>query len=168
MRTSHKAKDAAAEKQSYVCDTFTGHGKARQPPLPGSPVRVFPVMLPGKAGEGATVDPERGGGGDDAAGDRAQNSGPAAIPQQGTFADDRAWAESADVNPDAEHTVEKKVDVVAGWPCSVSSAPLAILPIAGLLPPRMTRHPGFSGSSMAGSYAWRGTTLSVSTTPRPH
>jgi hypothetical protein len=26
MRTSHKAKDAAAEKQSYVCDTFTGHG----------------------------------------------------------------------------------------------------------------------------------------------
>ena len=23
MRTSHKAKDAAAEKQSYVCDTFT-------------------------------------------------------------------------------------------------------------------------------------------------
>jgi hypothetical protein len=125
-------------------------------------------MLPGKAGEGATVDPERGGGGDDAAGDRAQNSGPAAIPQQGTFADDRAWAESADVNPDAEHTVEKKVDVVTGWPCSVSSAPLAILPIAGLLPPRMTRHPGFSGSSMAGSYAWRGTTLSVSTTPRPH
>ena len=94
MRTSHKAKDAAAEKQSYVCDTFTGHGKAHQPPLPGSPVCVFPVMLPGKAGEGATVDPERGGG-DDAAGDRAQGSGPAAIPQQGTFADDRAWAESA-------------------------------------------------------------------------
>ena len=27
MRTSHKAKDAAAEKQSYVCDTFTGHGR---------------------------------------------------------------------------------------------------------------------------------------------
>ena len=45
MRTSHKAKDAAAEKQSYVCDTFTGHGKAHQPPLPGSPVCVFPVML---------------------------------------------------------------------------------------------------------------------------
>ena len=38
MRTSRKAKDAAAEKQSYVCDTFTGHGKAHQPPLPGSPV----------------------------------------------------------------------------------------------------------------------------------
>jgi hypothetical protein len=94
-------------------------------------------MLPGEAGEGATVDPERGGAGDDAAGDRAQGSGPAAIPQQGAFADDRAWAESADVNPDAEHTVEKKVDVVAGWPCSVSSAPLAILPIAGLLPPRV-------------------------------
>jgi hypothetical protein len=33
MRTSHKAKDAAAEKQSSVCDTFTGHGKAHQPPL---------------------------------------------------------------------------------------------------------------------------------------
>src|ERR1700688_2235928 len=49
MRTSHKAKDAAAEKQSYVCDTFTGHGKAHQPPLPGSPVCVFPVMLLGKA-----------------------------------------------------------------------------------------------------------------------
>ncbi len=45
MRTSHKAKDAAAEKQSYVCDTFTGHGKARQPHLPGTPVCVFPVML---------------------------------------------------------------------------------------------------------------------------
>ena len=35
MRTSHKAKDAAAERQSYVCDTFTGHGKAHQPHLPG-------------------------------------------------------------------------------------------------------------------------------------
>jgi hypothetical protein len=45
MRTSHKAKDAAAEKQSYACDTFTGHGKAHQPPLPGSPVRVFPVNV---------------------------------------------------------------------------------------------------------------------------
>ena len=33
MRTSRKAKDAAAEKQSYVCDTFTGHGKAHQSPL---------------------------------------------------------------------------------------------------------------------------------------
>jgi hypothetical protein len=44
MRTSHKAKDAAAEKQSYVCDTFTGHGQAHQPPLPGSPVCVLPVM----------------------------------------------------------------------------------------------------------------------------
>ena len=31
MRTSHKAKDAAAEKQSYVCDAFTGHDKAHQP-----------------------------------------------------------------------------------------------------------------------------------------
>ena len=112
MRTSHKAKDAAAEKQSYVCDTFTGHGKAHQPPLPGSPVCVFPVMLLGKAGEGVTVDPERGGG-DDAAGDRAQGCGPAAIPQQGTFADDRAWAEPAAVNPDAGHTAEKQADVMA-------------------------------------------------------
>jgi hypothetical protein len=48
MRTSHKAKDVAAEKPSYVCDTFTGHGKAHQPPLPGSPVCVFPAMLLGK------------------------------------------------------------------------------------------------------------------------
>ena len=70
MRTSHKAKDAAAEKQSYVCDTFTGHGKAYQPPLPGSPVCAFPMMLLGKAGEGAAVDLLRGG--DDAVGDRAQ------------------------------------------------------------------------------------------------
>jgi hypothetical protein len=30
----------------------TGHGKAHQPPLPGSPVCLFPVMLLGKAGEG--------------------------------------------------------------------------------------------------------------------
>jgi hypothetical protein len=49
MRTSRKAKDAAAEKQSYVCDTLTGHAKADQPPLPGS----RSVMLLGKAGEGA-------------------------------------------------------------------------------------------------------------------
>ena len=41
MRTSRKAKDAAAEKRSYICDTFTGHDKAHQPPLPGSPVCVF-------------------------------------------------------------------------------------------------------------------------------
>jgi hypothetical protein len=33
MRTSHKAKDAAGEKQSCACDTCTGHGKAHQPPL---------------------------------------------------------------------------------------------------------------------------------------
>ena len=64
MRTSRKAKDAAAEKQSYACDTFTGHGKAHQPPLPGAPVCVFPVMLPGTAGEGAPVDLMRGGGDD--------------------------------------------------------------------------------------------------------
>ena len=82
MRTSHKVKDAAAEKQSYICDTFTGHGKAHQPPLPGSPVCVFPVMLLGKAGEGAAVDLVRGGG-DDAVGDRAQGGGPAIL-QQGT------------------------------------------------------------------------------------
>ena len=48
MRTSHKAKDAAAEKQSYVCDTFTGHGKAHQPPLPGFTGLCFPAMLLGK------------------------------------------------------------------------------------------------------------------------
>ena len=78
MRTSHKAKDAAAEKRSYVCDTFTGHGKAHQPPLPASRACVFPVMLLGKAGEGAAVDLVRGGG-DDAVGDRAQGGGPAAI-----------------------------------------------------------------------------------------
>jgi hypothetical protein len=56
MRTSHKAKDAAAGKQSYVYDAFTGLGKAHQPPLPASPVPVFPVMLLGTAGEGAAVD----------------------------------------------------------------------------------------------------------------
>jgi len=37
-------------KQSYVCDTYTGHGKAHQPPRPGSPVSIFPVMLLGEAG----------------------------------------------------------------------------------------------------------------------
>jgi hypothetical protein len=45
--------------------------------------------------------------------DRAQGGGPAAILQQGTFADGRAWAELAAVNPGAEHTVEKQVDVAA-------------------------------------------------------
>jgi hypothetical protein len=70
MRTSRKAKDAAAEKQSYVCDTLTGRGKAHRPPLPGSPVCVFPVMLLGKAGEGAAVNLVHGG--DVAVGDRAQ------------------------------------------------------------------------------------------------
>jgi hypothetical protein len=73
MRTSHKAKDAAAEKQSYACDTFTGHGKAHQPPPPGSPVRVFPVMLLGKADEGAAIDLVRGRG-DDASGPAAGSS----------------------------------------------------------------------------------------------
>jgi NADPH:quinone reductase len=52
MRTSHKAKDAAAEKQSYVCNTLTGHGKAHQPPLPDSPVCAFPVMLLAGAADG--------------------------------------------------------------------------------------------------------------------
>jgi hypothetical protein len=52
MRTSRKAKDAAAEKQSYVCDTFTGRGKAHQRPLPGTPVCIFPVILLGETGEG--------------------------------------------------------------------------------------------------------------------
>jgi hypothetical protein len=93
-------------------------------------------MLLAKAGEDAAVDLVPGGG-DDAVGDRAQGGGPVTILQRGTFADDRAWAELATVNPDAEHTVEKQVDVVAGSPCSVCSAPLAILPIASLLPPRM-------------------------------
>jgi hypothetical protein len=82
MRTSHKAKDAAAEKQSSACDTFTAHGKAHQPHLPGSPVRVFPVMLLGKADKGAAVDPVRGGGGDDAPGPAAGcwvNRRPAAL-----------------------------------------------------------------------------------------
>ena len=95
MRTSHKAKDAAAEKQSYVCDTFTGHGKAHQPPLPGSPVRVFP-MMPRRGGRG-TVDPgaQQQRRSRRRPVTRARGHGPAAIPQQGTFADDRAWAESA-------------------------------------------------------------------------
>ena len=61
MRTSRKAKDAAAGKQSYVCDTFTGHGKAHQPPLPVYR-SAFPVMLLGKADEDAAVDLMRGGG----------------------------------------------------------------------------------------------------------
>ena len=38
-------------KQSYVCDTFTGHGKAHQPPLPVHRSCFFPVMLLGKADE---------------------------------------------------------------------------------------------------------------------
>jgi hypothetical protein len=73
-------------------------------------------MLLSKAGEGVAVDLVRGGSGDDAVGDRAQGGGPAAILQQGTFADDRPWAELGElaaVNPDAEHTVEKQVDVAA-------------------------------------------------------
>lgn len=73
-------------------------------------------MLLSKAGEGAAVDLVRGSGGDDAVGDRAQGGGPAAILQQGTFAGYRPWAELAElaaVNPDAEHTVEKQVDVAA-------------------------------------------------------
>jgi hypothetical protein len=44
MRTSHKAKDAAAEKQSYVCDTFTCDDKAHQPPLPATPGLVRRVQ----------------------------------------------------------------------------------------------------------------------------
>jgi hypothetical protein len=53
MSLEHAGPAVAAEKQSYACDTFTGHGKAHQSPRPGSPVRVFPVMLLGKADEGA-------------------------------------------------------------------------------------------------------------------
>ena len=68
MRTSHKAKDAAAEKQSYACDTFTGHGKGTPAASAGLTGPVFPLMLLGKADEGAAVDLVRGGGGDDAPG----------------------------------------------------------------------------------------------------
>ena len=75
MRTSRKAMDAAAERRSYACDTFTGHGEAHQPPLPGSPVCAFPVMLLGKAGEGPAVDLMRGGG-DDPPGPAAAGYGP--------------------------------------------------------------------------------------------
>ena len=90
MRTSHKAKDVAAEKRSYACNTFTGHGKAHQPPLPGSPVCVFPVMLPGKADEGAAVDLARDGGGDDASGPAAGCNGPVPGAELPDLADLRA------------------------------------------------------------------------------
>jgi hypothetical protein len=53
------------------------------------------------------------GGGDNAVGDRAQGGGPATILQPRTFADDGAWAKLAAINPDAEHTVEKQVNVVS-------------------------------------------------------
>jgi hypothetical protein len=90
MRTSRKAKDAAAGKQSYACDTFTGHGQAHQPPLPASPVCVFPVMLLGKTGEGAAVDLVRGGGGDDAPGPAAGCNGPVPGAERPDLADLRA------------------------------------------------------------------------------
>jgi hypothetical protein len=89
MRTSRKAKDAAAEKQSYACDTFTSHGKAHQPSLPDAPVRVFPVMLPGTAGEGPAVDLMRGGG-DDAPGPAAACNGPVPGAERPDLADLRA------------------------------------------------------------------------------
>ena len=89
MRTSHKAKDAAAERRSYACNTFTGHGKARQPPLPGAPVCVLPVMLPGTAGEGSAVDLVRGGG-DDAPGPAAACNGPVPGAERPDLADLRA------------------------------------------------------------------------------
>jgi hypothetical protein len=47
MRTSHKAKDAAAEKQSYVCDTFTGAlGHPLRPAHRPSPRAATPVVRP--------------------------------------------------------------------------------------------------------------------------
>lgn len=55
MRTSHKAKDAAAEKQSYACDTFTGHGKGAPAASAGLTGPVFPVMLLGKADFGGSA-----------------------------------------------------------------------------------------------------------------
>ena len=82
MRTSHKAKGAAAEKQSYACDTFTGHGKGAPAASAGLTGPVFPVMLLGKADEGAAVDLVRDGGGDDAPGPAAGcwvNRGPVAL-----------------------------------------------------------------------------------------
>jgi hypothetical protein len=88
MRTSRKAKDAAAERQSYACDTFTGHGKAHRPPLPGSPGCAFPVMLLGKAGESPAVDLMRGG--DDAPGPAAGCNGPVPGAERPDLADLRA------------------------------------------------------------------------------
>jgi hypothetical protein len=52
--------DAAAGKRSYACNTFTGHGKAHQPPLPGSPVCAFPVMLLGALLVTAALGPPSG------------------------------------------------------------------------------------------------------------
>jgi hypothetical protein len=48
MRTSHKAKDAAAEKQSYVCDTFTGHGKGAPAASAGSTGLISSLVPPGE------------------------------------------------------------------------------------------------------------------------
>ena len=53
---------------------------------------VFPVVQSGQAGQAVPVDLVFGGGGDDAPGDGAQGGRPAAMLQQGAFADDRAGA----------------------------------------------------------------------------
>jgi hypothetical protein len=97
MRTSHKAKDAAAEKQSYACDSFTGYGKAHQPPLPGSPVRVFPVMLLGATDLGAAVDLVRGGGGADCLKATARCREPGAQIGGSMCGHERAWSGPARV-----------------------------------------------------------------------
>jgi hypothetical protein len=53
MRTSHRAKDAAAEKQSYACDTFTGCrvnrslvARVRSGPDFGNPAGLLFCVLP--------------------------------------------------------------------------------------------------------------------------
>jgi hypothetical protein len=62
-------------------------------------VSAFLVVPFGEAGKAVAVDQVPGGGGDDATGDGAQGSGPAAILQQGAFSHDGAGAELADLVP---------------------------------------------------------------------
>jgi hypothetical protein len=61
MRTSHKAKDAAAGKRSYVCDTFTGHGRdaAGDHAQGGGPAAILqqagsPTTVPGPSSLSST------------------------------------------------------------------------------------------------------------------
>jgi len=114
MRTSHKAKDAAAEKRSYACNT-TGHGKAHQPPLPGSPVCAFPVMLLGKAGEGPAVDLMRGGG-DDAPGPAAACNGPVPGAEHSDLGDLCDRAGNARSRAVSVPPVSVPARSVTGWP----------------------------------------------------